>query len=152
MLKRDPIYYYAFRDGDDIATPTNPVPGPKVLIINERNGSAAETFPFMFKLGRVGTIVGRRTFGAGIGPYVFTPSFLDGGRLQLPNRGAYNPVKGTWDVENYGVTPDIEVEITPKDFMSGRDPQLEKAVEVALKQIEKSQPPLKLRPKYPVHK
>lgn len=152
MLKRDPIYYYAFRDGDDIATPTNPVPGPKVLIINERNGSAAETFPFMFKLGRVGTIVGKRTFGAGIGPYVFTPSFLDGGRLQLPNRGAYNPVKGTWDVENYGVTPDIEVEITPRDFMSGRDPQLEKAVEVAMKQIEKSQTPVKLRPKYPVHK
>ncbi|HET9530196.1 MAG TPA: S41 family peptidase, partial [Blastocatellia bacterium] len=105
MLKREPIYYYAFREGDDIPTPTNPVAGPKVLIINERNGSAAETFPFMFKLGQVGTIVGKRTFGAGIGPYVFTPSFLDGGRLQMPNRGAYNPVKGSWDVENYGVTP-----------------------------------------------
>jgi tricorn protease len=152
MLKREPIYYYKFRDGDDIATPTNPVPGPKVLIINERNGSAAETFPFMFKLGRVGTIVGKRTFGAGIGPYVFTPSFIDGGRLQMPNRGAYNPARGAWDVENYGVTPDIEVEITPKDFMAGRDPQLEKAVEVAMKQLEKTQPPVKLRPKYPVHK
>ncbi|HWP43588.1 MAG TPA: S41 family peptidase, partial [Blastocatellia bacterium] len=152
MLKREPIYYYAFRDGDDIATPVNPVPGPKVLIINERDASAAETFPFMFKLGRVGTIVGKRTFGAGIGPYTFTPSFLDGGRLQMPNRAAYNPVKGSWDVENFGVTPDIEVEITPKDFRAGRDPQLEKAVEVALKQLEKAQPPARLRPKYPIHK
>jgi hypothetical protein len=36
--------------------------------------------------------------------------------------------------------------------MAGRDPQLEKAVEVALKQLEKSHPPVKMKPKYPVHK
>ncbi|MCI0486742.1 MAG: PDZ domain-containing protein, partial [Blastocatellia bacterium] len=76
MLKRETIYYYMFRDGDDIAVPTNPVTAPVVLIINELNFSAAETFPFMFKLGKVGTIVGRRTAGGGIGPYVFTPGLI----------------------------------------------------------------------------
>ena len=68
MLARKPLYYYMFRDGEDIATPTNPVTGPKVLITNEYNGSAAETCGFMFNLGPVGTIVGKRTGGGGIGP------------------------------------------------------------------------------------
>jgi tricorn protease len=152
MLKREPLYYYMFRDGDDIATPTNPVAGPKVLIINEQNGSAAETFAFMFKLGKVGSIVGHRTAGGGIGPYVFTPDFVDGGGVQLPNRAAYNPTRGSWDVENRGVEPDVEVDILPKDWLAGRDAQLEKAIDIALKQLEKSQPAIKLRPKYPIHK
>jgi tricorn protease len=152
MLSRKPLYYYMFRDGEDIATPTNPVSGPKVLITNEYNGSAAETFAFMFKLGRVGTIVGRRTGGGGIGPYVFTPDPIDGGGIQLPNRAAYNPNTGSWDIENYGITPDIDVEILPKDWLAGRDPQLEKAIEVAMRELAKIKPAPRLRPKYPVHK
>ncbi|HEY7544644.1 MAG TPA: PDZ domain-containing protein, partial [Blastocatellia bacterium] len=48
MLKREPLFYYRFREGDDIGTPTNAVLMPKVLIINESDFSAAETFPFMF--------------------------------------------------------------------------------------------------------
>ena len=83
-LRRKPVYYYMFREGDDIATPTNPGPNTKVLVVNENNGSAAETFAFMYKLARVGPIVGTRTAGAGIGPYSFTPAC---GRrnIQLPN-------------------------------------------------------------------
>jgi tricorn protease len=42
-MQRKPLYYYMFRGGDDIATPVNPAPPVKVLIINELNGSAAET-------------------------------------------------------------------------------------------------------------
>ncbi len=152
LLQRQPLYHYMFRDGEDIATPTNPVPGPKVLIINEQNGSAAETFPFMFKLGKVGTIVGRRTAGGGIGPYVFSPAFIDGGRVQLPNRAAFNSQRGSWDVENHGVEPDVDIEILPKDFLAGRDPQLEKAIEIALKQLPTVKPTVKVRPPYPVHK
>lgn len=152
MLNRKPLYYYRFRDGEDIATPTNPVAGPKVLITNEYNGSAAETFAFMFKLGRVGTIVGKRTGGGGIGPYVWTPDPIDGGGIQLPNRAAYNPNTGGWEIENFGVTPDIDVEILPKDWIAGRDPQLEKAIEVAMRELAKTKPAIKVQPKYPVHK
>jgi tricorn protease len=39
-------------------------------------------------------------------------------------------------VENYGTDPDIEVDITPQDYARGTDPQLERAVEEALKQLE----------------
>jgi tricorn protease len=52
-------------------------------------------------------------------------------------------------VENQGIAPDIEVELDPKAWRSGKDLQLEKAVEVALESLRKN-PPLKARrPAYP---
>jgi tricorn protease len=150
-MQRKPLYYYMFRGGDDIATPVNPAPPVKVMIINELNGSAAETGAFMFKLAKVGPLVGKRTFGGGIGPYYFTPSLIDGGRVQLPNRAAYDPSGTTWGIENVGVAPDFDVEITPADVIAGRDPQLEKAIEVALAQISRSPVSGPKRPAFPVH-
>jgi tricorn protease len=151
-LLRKPLYYYTFREGDDIATPVNPGPAVKVLISHEHNGSAAETFAFMYKLAKVGPIVGRRTAGAGIGPYVYTPGFIDGGRIQLPNRAAYQPDGLSWGVENIGVSPDYEVENLPQDLIKGRDAQLEKAIQVALDELKKTAPALPKKPKYPIHK
>lgn len=150
-MKRKPLYYYMFRGGDDIATPVNPAPPVKVMIINELNGSAAETGAFMFKLAQVGPIVGKRTFGGGIGPYYFTPSLIDGGQIRLPNRAAFDPRGTTWGIENTGVSPDFDVEITPADVIAGRDPQLEKAVEVALAEITKNPLLVPKRPPFPVH-
>jgi tricorn protease len=150
-MARKPLYSYMFRGGDDIATPVNPAPPVKVMIINELNGSAAETSAFMFKLGKVGSLVGKRTYGGGIGPYYFTPTLIDGGRVQLPNRAAYNPDGTTWGIENIGVAPDFDVEITPQDLLAGRDPQLEKAVEVALAQAAKNPVYAPKRPAFPVH-
>lgn len=151
-LRRKPIYDYTFREGDDIPVPVNPGPAVKVLVINENNFSAAETFALMYKLAKVGPIVGLRTGGGGIGPYVFTPQLIDGGSVQLPNRAAYNPDGTSWGIENGGVSPDFEVEITPKDWIAGRDPQLEKAVAVAMEELKKVQSVVPKKPKYPVHK
>jgi tricorn protease len=53
-------------------------------------------------------------------------------------------------VENEGVPPDIEVEQTPADVISGRDPQLEKAIEVVLAELKKNPPVKATRPPYPV--
>ena len=150
-MKRKPLYYYMFRGGDDIATPVNPAPPVKVMIINELNGSAAETGAFMFKLAKVGPLVGKRTFGGGIGPYYFTPSLIDGGQIRLPNRAAYDPNGTTWGIENSGVVPDFDVEITPADVIAGRDPQLEKAVEVALAEVSKNPVVVPKRPPFPIH-
>ena len=123
----------------------------RVLIINEWNGSAAETSAFMFKLGKVGAIVGKRTAGGGIGPYFFTPRLVDNGRIQLPNRAAYKIDGTSWGIENAGVEPDFEVEIMPQDLMAGRDSQLEKAVQVALAEIAKTLVVQPKHPKFPVH-
>jgi hypothetical protein len=105
----------------------------------------------MFKLGKVGQIVGKRTYGGGIGPYFFTPRLVDGGNIQLPNRAAYNPNGSDWGIENIGVAPDFDVEITPQDFMAGRDSQLEKAVEVAMAEVAKLKPNQPKLPVFPTH-
>jgi tricorn protease len=77
---------------------------------------------------------------------------MDGGNVQLPNRAAYNPDGSSFGIENVGVTPDHEVEITPRDFLAGRDPQLERAVQVALADSAKNPVVNPKRPRYPVHK
>ena len=62
-----------------------------------------------------------------------------------------NPDGTSWGIENAGVQPDYDIEITPQDVVAGRDPQLEKAVEVAMAQIPKTpvyQPKL---PAFPIH-
>ena len=150
VLKRRPLYYYMFRQGDDLPVPTNPMPEPKVLLINEANASAAETFALMFKLGNLGRTIGTRTWGAGIGPYVYIPPLIDGGRLSIPNRAAFDP-SGSWAIENTGIEPDIEVPWLPVDWQAGRDPQLQAAIKTALQAII-DRPPLEvIRPDYPVY-
>jgi tricorn protease len=150
-LNRQTLYDYAYRYGEGFQTPPNAFTGPKVLITSSTNFSAAETFAFMFKLTRTGTIVGERTGGGGIGAALFQPPLMDGGRIGIPNRAAYNPA-GTWDIENNGVTPDVTVERLPREWQEGRDPQLERAVQLALDAIKKDRRVAPRRPPYPVHK
>ena len=73
---------------------------------------------------------------------------MDGGTITAPNLAIWTPEDG-WVVENEGVPPDIEVEQTPKDVIAGRDPQLERAIAVALEELKKSPPQTPKRPPYP---
>jgi tricorn protease len=152
VLRRTPLSYYAFREGEDLPFPANALPGPRVMIINEYAGSGGDTLPWMFRQAGLGTLVGQRTFGAGIGGYVNIPELLDGGGISAPNRAFFNPKKGVLDIENNGVAPDIAVELTPADWRAGRDPQLEKAVQVALESLQKNPPVAPKRPQYPSYK
>jgi tricorn protease len=58
--------------------------------------------------------------------------------------------EGGFIVENVGVAPDIEVEQTPADVIKGIDPQLEKAIEVALQQLKENPQKEPVRPPYPI--
>ena len=51
-------------------------------------------------------------------------------------RGGFFTRDGKWAVENEGVGPDIEVENFPKDVIAGRDPQLERAIDEAMKLLK----------------
>jgi tricorn protease len=73
---------------------------------------------------------------------------MDGGSVTAPRVAFYNRT-GDWDVENHGVPPDIEVEIMPKDWMTGRDPQLEKAVALVMDSLKKTPLPVAKRPAFP---
>jgi tricorn protease len=77
------------------------------------------------------------------------PPLMDGGIVTAPTSGIYNPLSGEWEVENIGVAPDVEVEQDPAMVRKGQDPQLEKAVEVILKELRKNPPPKLRRPDFP---
>jgi len=72
---------------------------------------------------------------------------MDGGSVTAPNLAIWT--KEGFVVENVGVEPDIEVEQWPADILQGKDPQLEKAIEVALKELAKNPPEEPVRPAYP---
>jgi len=56
---------------------------------------------------------------------------------------------GDWEVENVGIAPDVEVENDPKSVAEGRDPQLERAVEITLEALKNHPVSMPRRPKYP---
>jgi tricorn protease len=147
-LQRPLIAYWAMRYGADMKTPSASIQGPKVMIIDETAGSGGDLLPWMFRKFKVGTIVGRRTWGGLVGILGF-PVLMDGGVVTAPNLAIWSPDKG-WVVENEGVPPDIEIEQTPADVIKGKDPQLERAIQIALDELKKNPPSTPKRPAYPV--
>ena len=137
------------REGKDNVIP-QVIQGPKVMLINQYAGSGGDALPWMFKKLGTGPLIGTRTWGGliGIGGY---PSLMDGGGITAPRWGLYNPQTGEFDVENKGVSPDIEVDLDPALWRQGHDPQLEKAVAVALQELKDHPVPAIKRPKYPVY-
>ncbi|HTR97770.1 MAG TPA: PDZ domain-containing protein [Candidatus Acidoferrales bacterium] len=108
--------------------------GPKVMVINEMSGSGGDYLPYMFRSHKIGTLVGKRTWG-GLVHTADTPLFVDGGSMIAP-RGGFFAADGHWAVENEGVAPDVDVENWPADVVAGHDPQLERAVEVAMQKLK----------------
>jgi len=139
-LRRPLLSYWYMREGKDITTPIEAIFGPKVMITNEMAGSGGDALPWMFRKTQIGPLVGKRTWGGLIGHYTNPVDLLDGGFTGTPNLAFYSP-SGSWDVENHGVAPDIEVEYDPKAARAGHDQQLEKAVEVVMQLLKKNPPP-----------
>ena len=138
---------WAMRFGEDIREPGAAIQGPKVMLINETAGSGGDMLPWMFRKLRVGTLVGKRTWGGLVG---FLDMFLlmDGSQMTSPNVAIW--ADGRWVVENEGVPPDVEVEQWPAEVIAGKDPQLEKAIEIVLSELAKHPPQRPQRPKYPL--
>ena len=135
-LDRKLLGYFAQRDGEPSTSPIAGIYGPKVMIINESAGSGGDALPYYFRLRKLGPLVGTRTWGALVGT-LGIPSTIDGGGITAPTLAFYD-LSGRWAVENEGVAPDIEVEYTPAEVLQGRDPQLERAVQEAMKLLEQN--------------
>jgi len=71
------------------------------------------------------------------------PRLVDGGYTAVPTFG-FIDTDGNWAVEGIGVAPDIEVIDRPELVAQGKDPSLEKAVEVLLEELKKN-PPKKIK-------
>lgn len=128
--------------------PEYSVKGPMVALTNEFAGSDGDIFSHSFKLMKLGKLIGKRTWGGVIG---INPRnrLVDGGITTQPEFSFWFKDVG-WSVENYGTDPDIEIDITPQDYAAGKDPQLDKAIEVITEEMRKFaylKPDFKNKPK-----
>lgn len=110
--------------------------GYQVCLINESAGSDGDIFPNSFRVRGIGPIIGTRTWGGVIGIRSDKP-FVDGGMSTQPEFAYWEPAGG-WVIENYGVDPDIEVDILPEQEIAGMDPQLDAALELLQQQLKES--------------
>ena len=146
ILLRPYQSHWNMRYTNDFKSPSASIQGPKVMIIDENAGSGGDMLPYMFRKFNVGTMVGKTTWGGLVGVLGF-PELMDGGYVTAPNVAIWT--EDGFIVENVGVAPDIEVEQTPAAIIEGHDPQLEKAIEVALDQLRQNPPKEYVRPPYP---
>jgi tricorn protease len=146
-MQRKIMGYWAYRYGAIQTSSNASIPGPKVMIINEVAGSGGDAMPWLFHQEKVGTLVGKRTWGGlvGIGEI---PVLMDGGNVTSPSFGYFSP-EGKWQIENHGTDPDIVVEQDPKAVSEGHDPQLEKAVSVAMQELAQHPVQEPAKPSYP---
>jgi tricorn protease len=135
-LQRDYDGYFNNVAGDryPFTSPSAGIWGPKVMIVNEMAGSGGDLMPYMFKRRKIGLLVGKRTWG-GLVHTADTPAFVDGGSMIAP-RGGFFTRDGKWAVENEGTAPDIDVENWPREVIAGHDPQIERAVQEAMRLLK----------------
>jgi tricorn protease len=146
LLSRPLLSYWARRDQLPFTTPGYYNLGPKAVLMNGYSSSGGDAFPYYFRQRGLGPLIGTRTWGGLIG-LSGNPDLMDGGSVNVPTFRFIDPATGAWAVENEGVAPDIEVIDRPELVVAGRDPSLEKAVEVLLAELAKNPPqPLTVPP------
>ena len=138
LLSRQTHAYWHRHGLDPMRTPAVAHDGPKAMLINQFSSSGGDAFPYFFRQKNLGTIIGTRTWGGLVG-MTGNARLSDGGYIGVPRFGIYNQ-EGEWIIEGVGVYPDIEVYDEPHLVAIGRDPSLEKAVEVLLKKLEENPP------------
>jgi len=137
ILKRPVQSYWKLRYGKEQKAPNASIQGPKVMLIDETAGSGGDYLPYLFRQAKLGTLVGKTTWGGLVGILGY-PEFIDGGVVTAPNLAFYDE-KG-FGIENVGTPPDVEVEQWPSEVIAGHDPQLEKAIEIVLQELKKNPP------------
>ena len=146
LLDREPLAFWAVRDGKTWQWPPVANFGPKVMLINGWSGSGGDAFPDYFRKAGLGPLIGKRTWGGLIG-ISGAPNLIDGGVVTVPTFRMYDP-DGNWFKEGHGVDPDIEVDEDPSKLSQGIDEQLDRAIEEALNLLKKNPNTIPKHPPY----
>ncbi len=125
--------------------PPNVFHGAMACITNHMAASDGDIFSYFFKVYKLGPLIGERTWGGVRGIRGEIP-LMDGGYITRPEFARYD-LNSKWVVENKGVQPDIEVDQRPDLVIKGQDPQLERAIQEVLKEMQAN--PKKLAPRPP---
>ncbi len=135
-LMRKRVGYDVSRWGTPQPYPMESPAGPMVAVTNQFAGSDGDIFSHCFKLYELGPLVGKRTWGGVIG-IESRHQLVDKTLTTQPEFSFWFKDVG-WSVENYGTDPDYEVDFRPQDYHAGSDPQLEKAITLALDSLRKN--------------
>jgi len=106
---------------------------PIVVLCNQNSFSNAEIFAHAIRTLRRGKLVGETTAGGVIS--TGSTSIMDVGTLRLPFRGWFNLQDGE-DMELKGAEPHVLVRNLPGEVVAGRDRQVERAVEVLIRDVQ----------------
>jgi len=128
--------------------PDGTMNGPLVMVCDEFSASDGDIVNYRFKTYKMGTIVGKRTWGGVVGIRGSLP-FVDGGTLNRPEFSRYDVDGKDWIIEGVGVEPDITVDNDPYLEFTGTDQQLNKAIEVILEDLKTKGKKTPDQPNYP---
>jgi len=146
-LRRRTVGMQAPRNALPGTYPAATFDGPMVCLINQYSASDGDIFPYFFRVYGLGPLVGRRTWGGVVGIRGYS-SLVDGGYITRPEFGTFS-ADSRWIIENEGVSPDYEVDNLPEEVIAGRDPQLEKAIELVLEKLSQKPTRIPERPAPP---
>lgn len=107
---------------------------PTVVLVNGGTASGAEIVAGALQDYKLGTVVGTKTFGKG--SVQDFHQFEDGSAVKYTIAEWLTPLGRT--IDKTGLDPDVIVEVTPEDLTAGRDPQIEKAIEILTKPLAAS--------------
>jgi len=142
-LRRTLVGMESARNFEPGTIPDNVFYGHMICITNHYAASDGDFFTYYFKKYNLGPVIGERTWGGVRGIRGEIP-LMDGGYITRPEFSLYG-LDSQWLIENKGVAPDIEVDNRPDLVMQGHDPQLEKAIELVMQEIQAH--PKKLPPR-----
>ncbi len=135
-LERKPHGIYKSRDREPQVAPSTAWDKPVIVLMNEHSYSNGEMFPYAMRQRKLARLIGMPTPGY----VIWTSSFslTDGTKARIPGRGVFR-MDGT-NMENNGEKPDVRVWMTPEEWLTGKDPQLQKAIDLLLPQAAKATP------------
>ncbi len=125
-LERKQHGWYRPRDEGAEAAPNRSWEKPVIVLMNEHSYSNGEMFPYAMRQRGIAKIVGMPTPGYVI--WTWSMRLTDGTGARMPQGGVFR-MDGT-NMENNGEQPDFRIWLTPEDWLSQRDPQLDKAIEL----------------------
>jgi carboxyl-terminal processing protease len=101
-----------------------------VVLVNAGSASASEILAGALQQAQRASIIGEKTFGKGTAQRIY--DLDDGSTLHLTTLRWLLPDGSLIERDN-SVVPDVEVELTNDDFIQGKDPQFDKAIELLSK-------------------
>lgn len=119
--------------------------GPVAFVANEFSGSDGDIINARVQAKGIGPVIGVRTWGGVVG-IDGRYELVDGTEVTQPRYAFWLEGKG-WEVENFGVEPDIEVEHDPSQLFADDDPQLDRAIAEILAGLKET--PAATAPEFP---